>query len=600
MKITPLILFFILLVVLVLSIVFSKYLPLRKMKEGIKEGLIGFNSSTPSAQINIDFYSNLSEKKVTQLYDNLYFDTKNGNLIEVDGKMSTDTTGSTDINKVYVISRDQTTVEYIIPQDSPKSKISGVSENYSQFIYSTKCRNTDTYYVVYISYNKETLIHIFKINTGTPITFTLIKSMLFNDDPSSLTVDWNSSSGKVVAEGTSLNSSSLNIGNVRAESEDKNKTIVESGYNTTTIYKLSRSVFYDIYTGNLVLKHVFDNGSTPTYKIYDRNGNNITERQTPPSLVSVSAYSPWMIVDPDNNLVIVNPYYNKTIICILKLDSTSGTIAIGNIVRFNSNSVDNGGSVSGSVSSSVSDGLTGEYCSVTDMECLLKNVMKKWDVKGNDDSSKWLAYWNTLVSSGDTSSSDYILKSQIVPPVCPQCPSCNCNGGGVCSDCGGNGGGGLKKGNTGMNAPSITNDILNKNDRDTDNRFVNNLGQTVSDVTGDVTGLAGSAIGTAGGLAGSAIGTVGGVVNNAVNTAGGLLYSAGSGATNLLRSAGGNGPVGLNYQNTQGGQGGQRDTHYSSENNKNTPIDNYSQYGALQTKGGNYMPVTADFSAFGR
>jgi phage-related protein len=29
-----------------------------------------------------------------------------------------------------------------------------------------------------------------------------------------------------------------------------------------------------------------------------------------------------------------------------------------------------------------------------------------------------------------------------------------------------------------------------------------------------------------------------------------------------------------------------------------TSIDNYSYYGALQSKGSNYMPVTADFSSF--
>ena len=29
-----------------------------------------------------------------------------------------------------------------------------------------------------------------------------------------------------------------------------------------------------------------------------------------------------------------------------------------------------------------------------------------------------------------------------------------------------------------------------------------------------------------------------------------------------------------------------------------TKIDNYSYYGAVQSKGSNYMPVTADFSAF--
>ena len=40
------------------------------------------------------------------------------------------------------------------------------------------------------------------------------------------------------------------------------------------------------------------------------------------------------------------------------------------------------------------------------------------------------------------------------------------------------------------------------------------------------------------------------------------------------------------------------DTSPYSMNNETTPIDNYSQYGALQSKGCNYMPVTADFSAF--
>jgi hypothetical protein len=31
-----------------------------------------------------------------------------------------------------------------------------------------------------------------------------------------------------------------------------------------------------------------------------------------------------------------------------------------------------------------------------------------------------------------------------------------------------------------------------------------------------------------------------------------------------------------------------------------TPVDNYSAYGASQSKGSNFMPVTASFSAFGK
>ena len=43
-------------------------------------------------------------------------------------------------------------------------------------------------------------------------------------------------------------------------------------------------------------------------------------------------------------------------------------------------------------------------------------------------------------------SDDFILKTQIVPPVCPQCPSCaGCTG--VCTDCGGKGGSGTKADN---------------------------------------------------------------------------------------------------------------------------------------------------------
>jgi len=32
--------------------------------------------------------------------------------------------------------------------------------------------------------------------------------------------------------------------------------------------------------------------------------------------------------------------------------------------------------------------------------------------------------------------------------------------------------------------------------------------------------------------------------------------------------------------------------------NLSTPVDQYSYYGSLQSKGGNFMPVTADFSSF--
>ena len=125
-----------------------------------------------------------------------------------------------------------------------------------------------------------------------------------------------------------------------------------------------------------------------------------------------------------------------------------------------------------------------------------------------------------------------------------------------------------------------------------------------------------------------------GVANNVINTAGGavglagnLLKDAGSGAVNLLKDTG-SGAVNLLKDTGSGianlGSGGlqtQQGAQYNSVGGTNvgrvggspmastsdktfgkmpgqTPVDNYSYYGALQSKGGNFMPVTADFSSF--
>jgi hypothetical protein len=99
-----------------------------------------------------------------------------------------------------------------------------------------------------------------------------------------------------------------------------------------------------------------------------------------------------------------------------------------------------------------------------------------------------------------------------------------------------------------------------------------------------------------------------------------LLTSGASGATNLLRDAGsgavgiigktldttGNVLGGLTQSNVQGGAG----AYYGGLNTQpnasgvpgfskgNPPNDTYSYYGALANKGANYIPITADFSAF--
>jgi hypothetical protein len=71
MKLTPFILFLILLFVLVISIVFSRFFPIwESKKEGMTEGMIDYNNgNTAGAYTTIVPYS--SSKQVTKLFDNI-------------------------------------------------------------------------------------------------------------------------------------------------------------------------------------------------------------------------------------------------------------------------------------------------------------------------------------------------------------------------------------------------------------------------------------------------------------------------------------------------------------------------------------------------
>jgi hypothetical protein len=122
-----------------------------------------------------------------------------------------------------------------------------------------------------------------------------------------------------------------------------------------------------------------------------------------------------------------------------------------------------------------------------------------------------------------------------------------------------------------------------------------------------VQGGVGLAKDTVGGAVGLAKETVGGTVGLARETVGGavdLVKGAGTGAVNLLGpknptqvGSSGEAQYDENGQLISGGSGGGS----QGLGRQGIPgIDPYSYYGALPRKGANYMPITADFSAFGR
>lgn len=200
--------------------------------------------------------------------------------------------------------------------------------------------------------------------------------------------------------------------------------------------------------------------------------------------------------------------------------------------------------------------------------------------------------------------SNYMLKTEVVPPVCPACPSCNT--GGICTDCGGKGGCGTKtdKGDSLAYKKTSDNSI---SDVKGPSSAVASVGKTAGDVVSGTVNTAGNVVSgtvnTAGDLVGGTIGTAANLVGGTIGTASDLLKSTGSGLSNLLsgdvRRVGYNqsyqGPGNGYNRNNTGIQGQSRLGMVDS-----VPIDIYSYGGALQSKGSDFRPLTADFSSFSK
>ena len=254
------------------------------------------------------------------------------------------------------------------------------------------------------------------------------------------------------------------------------------------------------------------------------------------------------------------------------------------------------------------------------------------------DYYKWFEYWNKVVKSEDinnaSNSSDYILKTQIIPPVCPSCPSCSASNG-VCTSCGGQGGCGTNgkyrnrfsdfvaiygagyKGNgkwagiVGDGDSSNSNSNNKHNGGDSVTGLLRDTGSGVKDLLEDTGSgakdlLEDTGSGATGLLRDTASGATG-LLRDTASGATGLLRDAGSGVAGILKTN----PLQIDNKNQNQPQSQQYvnnpyQTGYYTQGTYNHPnnplgiqgIDPYSYNGALVSKGSNYIPVTSDFSSF--
>jgi hypothetical protein len=578
-KITPLFLFLLLLLILVISVVLGKQLI-------SKEGFVSFQQSKKSVDfVLIPTYSTISTPM--KLYDSLYFDVKNGNLIEVDSTRYTnkvDTTGVS-IATTNVIPRinSQNSLVFkskingnsVVPQDTEISTIAKISPSYNSYIYPTQSLNTDNYEVVYIPWNDQTYVHVIN-KTGN----SHVSSFYFNSNNKLGTFHHPANKMKIT-------------GYIPFNDSNNNSYVIEPLYDANKkLYQIGKYVKYDITNANLIIQTA--DGQSKTIKVYQRDGSTKTMSTTgnvQSNSVSNVIFTPFIVEDVlGQNNVLYLPMGTTTVVALVGYrDATKVGFTLNNVCRFTASTIDQGPN----------------------------NPTKEEEQSPMKDSEmseyfKWYWYWKSNSKSQFNYSDDYLLKTQIVPPVCPACPNCNS---GSCTNC-----------NSSGNVVSSGITIKQESDKNSiDNRP--SLNYNPNSVSGVVT----TGINDVGYVAGKTIGAAENVVTNVSDNVTELLKGAGSGVkdiaqdvTGLIRGAG----SGVKDILTQKNSASINNNVYGSDNTTTTgpngkPVtikrtegafqspygtttgtqsgDQYSYYGALPSKGdSNYLPVNADFSKFAR
>lgn len=678
-KFSPLVLFILLLLILALSVFVGNSIQSWVNPEAHDfESFIGYNYSVSlmSSQ-TIPDYSTINP--LIKIYDNLYFDNKNGNVVKLlstaYGGNTATYGGNTQLKAISVCGRDGIScsgaVQLPVTAPIPNSTLNTMTSSYTFFMPSSNLYNgavtisegannvvntssTSSFFsnnlMFYVAWKTDTFLHVIDSNTTGNIPYSALSAYIpANGTPVVRYYDANRSN-----PGTLKNQYPVQLNDIGTNlitDPNNNKMVSLQNYDSNkTVFQMSPGVFFDVSNGSLIINQPA--GGINVYQRPTGTSSGSYVDPTPQSFtggriatdtsatVSSVSYFPYYLITPDSNyLVMYIATGQNTVLYVMTMRNKQFTLY--NLKRFIGNNsagangvIDNDGTLisptrSGTSGSGVSNsgmnfGFSGSYS----------------DTNPVSDYYRWLAFWNTVANGTNQTSlksaSNMVSKSSVVPSVCPNCPNCkNCNGG-VCTGCGGQGGsgtnfgqgqvqwgyyGGGSGGREGEPGPgrilydtgSGTKDLLEKTGSGTTGlvRDAGKAGLGVAAVgaglgVAAVQGGVGLAKETVGGGVGLAKETVGGAVGLAKETVGGtidLVKGAGTGAVNLLG----------NKNPTQVGEPGDG----SSESDENgrlgaggakrslgkqgiPGIDPYSYYGALPAKGANYMPITADFSAFSR
>lgn len=655
-KISPLILFIGLFIILAISVYFGGLIP----REEVEPFLMFDNENTVLAKTLIPKYSSTSSQ-VYKLFDNMYFDRTNANTIELigyqqelsgnyytqltgtitrdatvsyytldaaTGTYTLDPTAGTFIKdttkKVYLIrvfTPDGFTNNYVdvsgeaTPVPMTESTISAIPSTYSNFVVTSTLLSpalqpeaSPIKQTSVVTWNKDTFISVFHWDSSLNIYMGLMvyfpgtvasqEQHRFYD----ITNTTSTAPTKTYPIGIS------DAGDNSVSTVNDGKSLAVTNYDSTKkVFQVCRSVVYDITNGYISVVNA-DGTITvytrPTSLGVNPSGANYPDsnsqplKNTPNTVSSVS-YAPWFFITPDRKyLVQYIAWGQNTIVSVFV--KRHKLMAMYKTYRFTSD-----GKIDGDDSVIQPSSITGN--TKTGGNTNTGNTYLGAGSNQLSDYYQWLAFWNTVASgssSTNLSASNLIPKSSVVPPVCPSCPSCTIHGNSVCTNCGGQGGSGTQ----GASSSSGSNLLTSAGSGTT--QLLRDAGSGTTQLLRDTgSGTVGLAKDTVGGTVDLAKETVGGTVGLAKETVGGavgLARETASGVANLFGAKNptqvqgqGQGPSqGPGQGPSQGpGQGASVSTAYQ----QSIPgVDPYSYFGAVPPKGANYIPMTANFSAFSK
>lgn len=681
MKLSPILLFLIILFTLAFSILFGNWfyreyatMPSYTTPSNTLEGMLDFKRDVLfHGNTIIPYYS--TKKPLHKLHDSIYYDNLNGTVVVIDGSLnsaSPDLIGNT-ISKIWLYSRNSAKTEPVMDTlgntistkfEHDLSKSTTLIDSYTNFEITASTTNpsgsSDKYQLLYVPWGRETYLHLIVLNDSTSTsnnsgTTPVLKYTFAYDDAGRIIQTLNpttTTGGQPVVGNLVVYDSPTILANTYTNSTTSlyqsrdNQFLKLNYYDTTNLkFQVCYRTIYNPVNGDVIVpsdttstspasltlySRIVDEKRNDAGKVYTKEPNsnryllNGAEIPSPansvPNATNGSGLNGFAsrLINPgvggsdDYYSVIYTSVGKRTILTVIKINNSISTntsnsdtkYIIYKVYRFDDKGVltDNTGSVGSSGSGSVSDGSQSK-----------NQQQQPYDFNSLND---WL--FKYLLSSGDSklnynTINDYMLKTQIVPPVCPTCPACP-SAGGACINCGGTGGSGTQtksqekntdtqdkkstkqseetsgkqyddNGNLLRDAGSGTARLL----RDTGSGATNLLRDTASGTVGlakdTVSGTVGLAKDTVSGTVGLAKDAVTGTVGLVKDTAGGVLNTLGKLAPTRVRNT--------NYDGDESASAG-------GSYNVTTGSDYSSYFGALPSKGGNYIPVTADFSKFGR